>query len=80
MRWLFSLLVICFVFGDITVGRSAEPGQDTGRIDTNTTPVLLKADKLRHEQKLGIVVGTGNVEIAQGDRILRADTISYHQK
>jgi LPS-assembly protein len=44
------------------------------------TQVLLKADQLRHERKLGIVVGRGNVEIAQGDRILRADTISYNQK
>ena len=79
MRRLLSLLVFCFVFGGITVGTAAEsdPGTQPGNTDTR---VLLKADKIRHERTLGIVVGSGNVEIAQGDRILRADTISYNQK
>jgi LPS-assembly protein len=43
-------------------------------------PVLFKADQLRHERKLGIVIARGNVEITQNDRVLRADTISYNQK
>ena len=43
-------------------------------------PVLFKADQLRHERKLDIVVARGNVEITQGDRILRANTVSYNQK
>jgi LPS-assembly protein len=41
---------------------------------------LLKADQLRHERNLGLVIGKGNVEIVQDDRILRADTVSYNQK
>ena len=43
-------------------------------------PVLFKADQLRHERKLDIVVARGNVEITQGDRILRANTVTYNQK
>lgn len=73
MRWLFSLLVFCIVCGEITSSPAAKLGE-------SDTPVLLKADQLRHERKLGIVVGSGNVEITQGDRTLRADTVSYNQK
>ncbi len=79
MRRLFSLLVFCIVFGEITCSLAADLSQDA-KPGKNDTPVLLKADQLRHERKLGIVVGRGNVEISQGDRILRADTVSYNQK
>ena len=79
MRRLFSLLVFCIVFGEITYCPAAEAIRGAKPIN-NDTPVLLKADQLRHERKLGIVVGRGNVEITQGDRILRADTVSYNQK
>ena len=79
MRRLFSLLVCCVVFGEITCSLAADTAQRAEPV-SNDTPVLLKADQLRHERKLGIVVGRGNVEIEQGDRVLRADTISYNQK
>jgi LPS-assembly protein len=79
VRRLIYLLVSCIVFGEITCGRAAEISQEANPTDKDT-PVLLKADQLRHERNLGIVVGRGNVEIAQGNRILRADTISYNQK
>lgn len=42
--------------------------------------ILFKADKIRHERDLNLIVATGNVEIVQGQRILRADSISYDQK
>ncbi len=43
-------------------------------------PVLLKADQLRDEQKLGLVVATGNVEFSQGSRTLLADTVTYNRR
>jgi len=41
---------------------------------------LFKADRLRHERELGLVIATGSVEMVEGDRVLRADTVSYNQK
>ena len=43
-------------------------------------PVLIKADEISNDQDLGIIVAKGNVEIAQGARVLIADTLSYSQK
>jgi len=41
---------------------------------------LFKADRLRHERELGLVIATGSVEMVEGDRVLRADTVNYNQK
>jgi LPS-assembly protein len=41
--------------------------------------VLFSADALTHDQELGTVQATGNVEISSENRILRADTVSYNQ-
>ncbi|HYC04654.1 MAG TPA: LPS assembly protein LptD [Azospirillaceae bacterium] len=43
-------------------------------------PVLFNADTLTHDEELGIVTATGNVELSQGTRILLADTVSYSPK
>lgn len=42
--------------------------------------LLFKADSVEHERELGLVIARGNVEIVQGERILRADLVSYNQK
>ncbi|MFQ5985243.1 MAG: LPS-assembly protein LptD, partial [Alphaproteobacteria bacterium] len=43
-------------------------------------PVVLQADELRYDEELGVLVAVGHVEIAQGERILLADTVTYNQK
>jgi LPS-assembly protein len=43
-------------------------------------PVLINADQITYDQQLGIVVASGNVEVAQGDQVLHADNLSYNQK
>jgi len=42
--------------------------------------ILFRADSLEQDRQLGVVVARGNVEIVQGDRVLRADLVSYNQK
>ena len=49
------------------------------KIDT-ANPVLFKADQLRHDRELGVVVATGHVEFGQGERTLIADTVTYNQR
>ena len=73
MRYLIAIFAVLAL---ISTGPTVRGAEVTIRSD----PVLFKADQLRHERKLGIVVGRGNVEISQGDRVLRADTVSYNQK
>lgn len=43
-------------------------------------PALLSADEITHDQRLGVVVAKGNVEIEQAGRILMADTVTYNQR
>lgn len=43
-------------------------------------PVMLTADELVSDDDLGVVTAQGNVEIAQGDRILRADTLTFNRR
>jgi LPS-assembly protein len=48
-------------------------------VDGDGLPILLRADEITQDQDLGIVVARGGVEIAQGERVLLADTLSYNQ-
>lgn len=51
------------------------------QIRTNDqTPVVFGADEVTYNEELGIVIATGNVEFAQGDRVLQADTVTYNQR
>jgi LPS-assembly protein len=43
-------------------------------------PVVISADDLVFDEALGMVVASGNVEISQGQRILRADRVTYNQR
>ena len=43
-------------------------------------PILMTADELKFDDKLGIATAKGNVEISQNDRILLADMVSYNQR
>lgn len=38
------------------------------------------ADEIVYDRNLGVVTATGQVEIAQSGRVLRADSVSYNQK
>ena len=43
-------------------------------------PVMLTAEELISDDDLGIVTAQGNVEVAQGDRLLRADTLTFNRR
>jgi LPS-assembly protein len=43
-------------------------------------PAVLHADEIVVDDDLGLVSAQGNVEIAQGDRLLKADTLTYNRR
>jgi len=73
VRYVIALAAFLVLAAIPVTARSAE-------LVTSDGPILFKADQLRHERKLGIVVGRGNVEIIQEGRILRAETVTYNQR
>jgi LPS-assembly protein len=56
--------------------------QQAGAVEkaTPSVPALISADRVSYDDELGLVVANGHVEISQGDRILRADTVTYNQR
>lgn len=46
---------------------------------TAKQPVLLTADQLGYDRANSLVIAEGHVEVVQGDTIVLADRISYHQ-
>ena len=58
----------------------AATAQQGGGQQGGGQPVLLSADQFRHDRDLGIVTASGNVEMAQGGRILLADSVSFSER
>jgi len=50
------------------------------QVSNAAPPVLFKADNVRHDKELGLVVATGHVEFNQDERTLVADTVTYNQR
>lgn len=48
-------------------------------IDGEGLPVLLRAEEVTQDQELGVIVARGSVEIARGENIILADTLSYNR-
>jgi LPS-assembly protein len=69
-----SLALFCFSKPSST--QTLNPQTRTGQ----SGEILFKADDLRHDRELGVVVATGSVEMVEGERILRADRVSYNKK
>ncbi len=69
-----KIIVVVLTFAATHVG--AQTQQPVQR----DAPVLFKADQLRNEQKMGLVVATGNVEFTQNGRTLLADNVTYNRR
>ena len=68
---VFALALVLSVVpafrSEAQTGGSARPDPET--------PALFKADRVRHDRDLGLVIATGNVVVTHGARILLADTL-----
>tara|TARA_R110000868_G_scaffold1844_20_gene14723 strand:- start:6642 stop:8831 length:2190 start_codon:yes stop_codon:yes gene_type:complete len=76
-RW--GLFVWAIVAAALNTWSLHAAAQSRVAVQTNA-PVLFKADQLRNEQKIGLIVATGNVEFSQEGRTLLADSVSYNQR
>jgi LPS-assembly protein len=61
---------------DINQGKEDAPDLQTGK----TLPILLYADNIDYDQETDMVTATGNVQITQGERLLRAQKVTYNRK
>ncbi|WP_371863391.1 LPS-assembly protein LptD [Acetobacter nitrogenifigens] len=50
---------------------------NTGRTTNPGEPVTFQADKVSYDDHAGVITWTGNVQVWQGERIMRADKMTY---
>lgn len=66
--------------GTPAVGQTLYGASPVETLSPDGVPTLLTADEVTRDQELGIVVARGNVELAHGERVLLADTLSFNQR
>jgi LPS-assembly protein len=74
-----AVFALALVLSVVPAFRSEAQTGGSARPDPET-PALFKADRVRHDRDLGLVIATGNVEVTHGARILLADTLTYNQR
>ncbi len=64
-------LMACLLAGFSAVSTRAQQ-------DDPNLPMLITADRITHDENLGVVVASGDVELSRGQRIVLADSVSYN--
>ena len=79
MHKLSTTFLCCILLLGQTTHSFSQPVPVQAKVEKSGNK-LFKADRIRHERELGLVIATGSVEMIEGDRVLRADTVNYNQK
>ena len=69
-----AVLLIAFL---LSIAARDAAAQQAGN---GKSPIVLQADELVHDKNSGIVIASGNVQAAQGARVLLADRITYNER
>ncbi len=70
---LAAALAACLLAGLPAVPASAQQGDPS-------FPVLITADQITHDENLGVVVASGNVELSRDQQVVLADSVSYNMR
>ena len=79
LRAAIAVLALLAPGGVLAQTETGDPDYNPADLDPEL-PALISADEVTYDEDLEIVTATGNVEIAQGDRVLLADSIAYNLK
>lgn len=58
---------------------AATQGDETSAPKGDHAPISFEADRLTHDQDMNIMTASGNVELSQNGRLLRADNVQYNR-
>ncbi|WP_348771446.1 LPS assembly protein LptD [Azospirillum sp. SYSU D00513] len=73
-----GLILACgLASADLAVAQAPPQPAPEAPASGEQQPVLLAADQMTFDEQRGVVTATGNVELSQGDRVVRADSIVY---
>lgn len=71
----FSALCLANIF--ILASAWSQSAFDAEKVVSKDNPVDFEADSLTHDEEAQIITASGNVELVQAGRILKADQVSY---
>ncbi len=78
-RTLIATFGLLGLIASAAAAAAAEPDSFGPEIDAGQ-PVVLIADHIERNDELGITTAAGNVELAQGSRLILADAITYNER
>ena len=76
---LAPLVLACLLALSALEARAQEADSGPRVDDLLTGDLLMTADELTYDEDTDSIIATGNVEVAQGERVLRAARIRYRQ-
>ena len=76
---LASLVFVCLLALSLLEARAQETDATPHLGDLMTGDLLITADELIYDQAADTIIASGNVEVAQDDRVLRASRIHYRR-
>lgn len=79
-RYIISVLFFClWVLAPTTRATGVEPNLQKNLVDRNT-PIQIASDRMDAYNEKGVVVFDGNAVATQGDRTIRAETLTLYYK
>jgi LPS-assembly protein len=78
-RTAFALAGALLALAAAAVPAVAQLRAGGGHQRNRAAPIVFQADEVTYDQKLGLTIARGHVEISQGGDVLLADTVSYNQ-
>ena len=79
VKALAPLVLACLLALSALEARAQEADSGPRVDDLLTGDLLMTADELTYDEDTDSIIATGNVEVAQGERVLRAARIRYRQ-
>ncbi|MGD9538192.1 MAG: LPS-assembly protein LptD [Alphaproteobacteria bacterium] len=79
-RWRAFFATFALLGLIVPLGALGQEADFLGREVDSDQPVVLIADHIERDDERGITTATGNVELAQGGRIVVADSIIYNER
>ncbi len=72
--------IVCAALGIAAIVLAAGAGAPARAQPRVDLPSVISADEVTSDEDLGVVTANGNVEVTQGERLLKADTLSYNRR
>jgi LPS-assembly protein len=79
-RWLLRVLPAAVALAVPVWGAAAQQGETENAGTAPQSQAVISADEISYDEAQQLVVASGNVEIAHGERILLAETVRYDQR